>query len=74
MKQCRIFDRANGYFHGGILLDNGDVICGCCGSLIPADEIGTGDGDHEIIRVYDTWQNLDLSICYPSLSAVRSDD
>lgn len=26
--------------HGGILLDNEDVICGCCGGIFEADEKG----------------------------------
>lgn len=39
MKQVLIYDKENRVRHGGILLDNGDVVCACCGGLIPQDEI-----------------------------------
>lgn len=46
--------------HGGILLDNGDCICGCCGSVFPADERGE---TWEILESYDDyWVNLDEEI------------
>lgn len=54
MQQVKIYDRENDMYHGGILLDNGDVVCACCGGLIPADEIGP-DEDTEIVKVFDSW-------------------
>ena len=63
MKQVMFYDKENEMIHGGLLMDNGDIICGCCGGIIPADEIGGEDNDHEIIKVYDFWVNLDETIC-----------
>ena len=62
MKQVLFYDRENDTKHGGILTDDGDIICGCCGGLIPADEIGEFD-DHQILEVFDYWVNLDEKIC-----------
>ena len=45
-----------GEFHGGIQLENGDVICGCCGGIVPRDEV-------EVIETYKDWMNLDEEIC-----------
>lgn len=45
--------------HGGILLDNGDCICGCCGGIFEADERGE---TWDIVEVYDAWMNLDEEI------------
>lgn len=39
MKQVVIQDLENKVKHGGILLDNGDIVCGCCGGLIEKSEI-----------------------------------
>lgn len=63
MKQCIIYDKANDMKHGGILLDNGDVICGCCGGLIPADEIGGEEDDTVILKVFEHWIDLTEEIC-----------
>lgn len=63
MKQILFYDKANNMKHGGILMDNGDVICGCCGGLIPSDEIGGKDDDHVILKVYNWWVNIDEEIC-----------
>ena len=62
MKQVKFIDKENKVVHGGILTDDGDIICGCCGGLIPSDEIGPEE-DHEILEVYDNWVNLDEEIC-----------
>lgn len=60
MKQVKIKDNSNDEIHAGILLDNGDVICLCCGGLIPAEKIGTGkEKTDEILKIYDTW--IDVS-------------
>lgn len=63
MKQVMFYDKANDMVHGGLLTDEGNIICGCCGGIIPADEIGGEDNDTEIIKVYDFWVNLDEAIC-----------
>lgn len=63
MGQVMFYDKANDMIHGGLLTDEGDIICGCCGGIIPADEIGGEDNDYEIIKVYDFWVNLDETIC-----------
>ena len=66
MKQVMFYDKENHVKHGGILTDDGDIICGCCGGLIPADEIGD-DCDHQILEVFDNWVDLDEEICGDSL-------
>ena len=66
MKQVMFYDRANKEKHGGIITDDGDIICGCCGGIISADLIGGGDNDYTILNVFDSWINLDEEICgYP---------
>ena len=59
MKQIRFIDKENSAIHGVILTDEGDIICGCCGCLIPKEEI---DKQHEILNIYDLWLNLDEEI------------
>ena len=66
MKQVMFYDKENDVKHGGILTDDGDIICGCCGGLIPADEIGD-DCDHQILEVFDSWVDLDEEISGDSL-------
>lgn len=39
----------------GILLDNGDVICGCCGGVFESNEMGT---TWDLVQVFDTWVDL----------------
>lgn len=63
MKQVMFYDKTNGERHGGILTDSGDIICGCCGGVIPADEIGGRNDDCVILKVFDFWVNLDEEIC-----------
>jgi hypothetical protein len=61
MKQIKFVDLENDTTHGGIKLDNGDVICCCCGSLIPAKEFGE-NGSYEILEEYKDWVDLTESI------------
>lgn len=64
MKQCKFYDKENKEVHGGILMDDGNIICGCCGSLIESDDIGDSDDcGFKIIEVYDVWIDLTLEIC-----------
>lgn len=62
MKQVIFYDKVNDERHGGILTDEGNLICGCCGSVIPADEIGE-EHDYQLLIIFDTWVNLDEEIC-----------
>ena len=55
-KQVKFKDMKKGEFHGGIQLENGDVVCGCCGGIVPRDEV-------EVIETYKDWLNLDEEIC-----------
>lgn len=66
MKQVLFYDKENDVRHGGILTDEGDIICGCCGGLIPSDEIGE-EYDHQILEIFDCWINLDEEICGDAL-------
>ena len=58
MIQIKFKDNEANQIHGGILLDDGSIVCGCCGGLISADEIGP-DKDHTIITKFKNWINLD---------------
>lgn len=60
MTQCKIYDIENDMYHGGILLDNGDVICGCSGGLLEKDEHGI---IWELVKEYDYWVDLTNEIC-----------
>ena len=61
MKQIKFKDKENNEIHGGIMMNDGSILCGCCGGLITADEVGE-NGTHEIIEVFNTWVNLDDEI------------
>lgn len=63
MKQIKFKD-CEGSIFGGIQLDNGNVICGCCGSIYPLDEIGKlSDGSEiEIIKTYEDWVDFSQEI------------
>ena len=59
-KQIKFLDLESQCVHGGILLDGGDVLCGCCGGIIPEDE---KEDTIQILEVYDTWIDLSEEIC-----------
>ena len=59
MKQVKFLDIENSAIHGGILTDDGDIICGCCGGLLEADKNGK---TWELLKVYKTWVDLDEAI------------
>lgn len=47
--------------HGGIMLDNGDVVCGCCGGIFEAAERGE---TWELLKDFDDyWVNIEKEIC-----------
>lgn len=59
MKQVKFFDTEDNDIHGGLLLDNGDIVCACCGRIIPADEIGPGEKCQAIIlKIYEDWADF----------------
>ena len=60
IKQVAFKDLENNVIHGGIMLDNGDIICGCCGGIQEASDKGA---TWELIDEYDSWENLDEAIC-----------
>lgn len=76
MKQIKLYDMENEVFAGGILLPEGDVICGCCGGIIPQDEICTDCKEvkikyekikkenctHRIVEVFKNWVDLTETI------------
>ena len=58
-KQIKFKDLDDNTIHGGILLDNGDVVCGCCGGLFEEIEKGI---TWECLTEMDDWINLDDAI------------
>lgn len=59
VKQIKFKDIENDVIHGGILLDDGNVVCGCCGGIHEKDEQGV---TWQLIKEYDSWVNLDGDI------------
>lgn len=41
--------------HHGLLLENGNVICLCCGGVVEPE-------DYKIVKVYPDWLNLDFVV------------
>lgn len=64
MKQIKFYDIENNSHHGGIELDNGDVICGCCGGLLEKDDEGT---TWKKLIEYENWIDLSETICGDNL-------
>ena len=52
MKQIKFHEVGEDIEIGGILLDDGNIVCGCCGSLFEPEDV-------EIIKEYESW--IDLS-------------
>ena len=52
MKQVKFHEIGENIEIGGILLDDGNIVCGCCGSLFEPEDV-------EIIKEYESW--IDLS-------------
>lgn len=55
MKQVIFLDN-EGTVHAGIALEDGGVICGCCGGYIEPD-------DCAILYTYSDWMNIEAEIC-----------
>lgn len=53
MKQCKFYDVANETYLGGILTEDNEIICGCCGGKIYLD-----NEQYEIIEIYPNWVDL----------------
>lgn len=68
--QIRFFDIENNAVHGGIMLDNGDVICGCCGGLFKSSE---QNKTWKLLEKYN-WLNLDEAICGDDLCDAVDDN
>ena len=49
-------NEANSRIHSGILLANGDLICGHCGKYITESE---RTSNYVLLKVFDDWVNLD---------------
>lgn len=60
-KQVRLYDKDNDVYLGGILLPDGNIICGCCGAIMTPDEYDETDEDalFIIVDVYEHW--IDIS-------------
>lgn len=55
IKQVIFLDNAR-TVHAGISLDDGGVICGCCGCYIKPNK-------HTILYTYSNWLNIEEEIC-----------
>lgn len=54
-KQVLFLD-LEGVVHAGLLLDDGYIVCGCCGSLMEPDE-------YLLLHVYKKWVDVEEEIC-----------
>ena len=63
-RQCKFYDIENDAYLGGILTDDDDLICGCCGGYIPREEIcllGREQQEEDlyiVTEIYDKWVSL----------------
>jgi len=62
MKQVKFYDGCcNSIASGGIMLDNGDIICGCCGGIITS-KMQKENPDFKLLKVYDYWVDFSEEI------------
>ena len=61
MKQIKFIElkKESTRYIGGILTDNGDVICGCCGVIFKSEDRGV---TWDIVEEYDYWVNFSEEI------------
>lgn len=59
VRQVKFLDLEFGDCHGGIKLENGDVICGCCGGIF---ESGEENETWKLVEEYQCWVDLDKTI------------
>ena len=69
-KQVKFKDLENNAIHSGILLDDGNLICGECGGLL---EDGDRGSTWEIIKEYENWVDLDDEILGEDYSEDETD-
>ena len=60
-KQIRFWDAKEKVENGGILLDNGLVICGCCGGEIPKED-QTEEKGFVLLETYKSWVDISDAI------------
>jgi len=65
-RQVVILDNINDLVCGGILLENGDVICAHCGYYIDKSRVGDSAHDFSIIDRYESWIDLSPRVCMGS--------
>ena len=61
LRQCMISHHDENLIHGGILMENGDIICLACGNLIPHREVGKAK-EANILKVYESWVDLSADV------------
>lgn len=59
-KQVKFFDGKDQEIHGGILINDETLICGCCGGVYDKDE--WSDMGIFILEEYDYWVSLEEEI------------
>ena len=63
VKQVKTYDIEHDRICSGLLLQDGSVICGCCGGVVPKNQIDSSENcTHKILKVYETWVDLDDEI------------
>lgn len=62
IKQCKFYDYNSDVYLGGIMLENGDIICACCGCRIPADKLTHDNDQFKIIEIYENWVDFSETI------------
>lgn len=55
MNKQVIFMDASGCVYGGIQLENGNIICGCCGTTVAPHSV-------KVLHEYPTWCNISYEI------------
>lgn len=58
VQQIVFRDNANATVNGGLLLDDGSIICGCCGGVFTADDIADGSWDITILKFVSGWYDI----------------
>ena len=59
VKQVKFRDTINDEVFGGIMLEDGSIICGCCGYVISSALVGDA---YRIVEEYSEWVDLSKEI------------
>lgn len=59
-KQIRFLDLVDGRVYGGIMLEDGSIVCGCCGTIISPTLVG--GSVYRVLEVYSEWVDLSKEI------------